>query len=166
MTVRRLLVATALLAAPAYAQDSKPPAELQAYQMMIGTWKCAGKVSMGGKEFKTTGTYKVAWELDKRWVVAHAEGKSPDMPGTHSGLDLYGYDATTKVYTHIGVDNFGNLTNLMSKGWEGDKQEWVGTNSGTGPSAETKVTIVKKGDKEFDLTGSMGAAAWESVCKK
>ena len=31
---------------------------------------------MMGKEFKMTGTYKAAWDMDNNWVVAHEEGRA------------------------------------------------------------------------------------------
>ena len=110
----------------------KPAAELQQYKKMIGTWTCEGKMTMA------------AWDLDNRWVVAHFDGKAAGMPGTHTGMDLYGWDPVSKMYIAIGVDSFGGMMSSKSKGWEGDKQECTGTGSpasagdGTGGSDSTR----------------------------
>src|SRR5262249_25555086 len=104
----------------------KPAPELQQYKMMIGNWKCEGKGTMVGKEMKATSTYKAAWDLDNYWVIAHFEGKAQGMPGSHKGIDFYGYDPASKMYVVMSVDNMGGSSTAKSKGWEGDKQEWTG----------------------------------------
>jgi hypothetical protein len=144
----------------------KPPAELQQYKSMIGTWKCDGQLTMQGKATKTTGTYKAAWDLDNHFVVAHFEGKAAGMPGSHKGTDIYGYDTTNKTYVQYGFDSFGMISKSTSKGWEGDKQEWTGTASAMGQEMPMKTTVTKKGDKEITLSGGMGGDAWEATCKK
>jgi hypothetical protein len=183
-----LSAASLLVAGSAFAQDKKPaeaaakkPAEgaakpemaapkpapeLQQYKMMIGSWKCEGKGSMGGHDMKVTGTYKAAWDLDNNWVIAHFEGKAQGMPGSHKGMDIYGYDAATKMYVVSGYDNFGGWSTATSKGWEGDKQEWAGKGQMMGKEADTKWTVTKKGDKEITISGSMGGDSFEETCKK
>src|SRR5215470_15047835 len=170
MRARNLVLAITMLGGTAvWAQapeDMKPAPELQQYKQMIGTWKCEGKMTMGGKEIKTTGTYKAAWDLDNRWVVAHFDGKAAGMPGSHKGMDLYGWDPVSKMYVSIGFDNFGGMMTSKSKGWEGDKQEWAGTGTMMGKSVDSKWTVTKKSDKEFDLAGTEGEDKWEAACKK
>src|SRR5215470_16389144 len=138
-----LIVASLLVAGSAFAEEKavkapeakpemampKPAAELQQYKMMIGSWKCEGKGTMMGKEMKMTGSYKAAWDLDNNFVIAHFEGKAQGMPGSHKGMDIYGYDAGSKMYTVAGFDNTGGWSHATSKGWEGDKQEWAGKGS-------------------------------------
>jgi hypothetical protein len=144
----------------------KPDPALQQYKGMIGNWKCEGKGSMMGKELKMTGTYKAAWDLDNYWLVAHFEGKAQGMPGSHKGMDIYGYDPASKMYVVTGVDNMGGWSMAKSKGWEGDKQEWAGQGNMMGKQSDVKWTVTRKGDKEVTLSGSMGTDTWEETCKK
>jgi uncharacterized protein DUF1579 len=144
----------------------KPAPELAQYKLMIGNWKCSGKGNMMGKEMKMTGSYNAAWEMDNHWVLAHFEGKAEGMPGSHKGVDVYGYDAASKMYTVNGYDNMGGWSTAKSKGWEGDKQEWTGRGSMMGKEADTKWTVTKKSDKEITISGSMGGDNFEETCKK
>jgi hypothetical protein len=153
-------------AKPAAGEAMKPAPELQQYKGMIGSWKCEGKGSMMGKELKMSGTYKAAWDLDNFWVIAHFEGKAAGMPGSHKGMDIYGYDSAQKMFVVTGVDNMGGWSQAKSKGWEGDKQEWAGQGYMMGKQADVKWTVTKKGDKEITLSGSMGTDSWEETCKK
>jgi Protein of unknown function (DUF1579) len=170
MRAPTLVFAASMLAgASVWAQspdDMKPAPELQAYKSMIGVWRCEGKMTMGGKEMKTTGQYRAAWDLDNRWVIAHFDGKAAGMPGSHKGLDLYGYDPVSKMYVSVGFDNFGGMMTSKSKGWEGDKEEWSGSGTMMGKSVDAKWTVTKKSDKEFLLAGNEGTDTWEADCKK
>jgi len=66
------------------AEMMKPPAELQQYKAMIGTWKCDGQNSMAGKSIKTTGTYKAAWDLDGHVVEGDVVTEAlVDVPCAH-----------------------------------------------------------------------------------
>jgi hypothetical protein len=163
--------AAAAAAAPAKPPEKppemKPAPELKAeYGGMIGTWKCNGKGSMGGHEMKSTGTYKAEWGLDNYWVVAKAEEKMVGMPMSHKSIDIYGYDATTKEFTQLSVDNMGGWSMTKSKGWQGDSEEWVGTGNMMGKTSEVKWSITKKGDKEVTVKGTMGTDSFEDNCKK
>ena len=170
MRVRNLIFAATMLAGSSvWAQspaDMKPAPELKQYDSMIGSWKCEGKMTMGGKDLKTTGTYKAAWDLDNHWVVAHFDGKAAGMPGSHKGMDIYGYDPVNKTFMSVGFDNMGGMVTAKSKGWEGDKQEWSGSGMMMGKTVDSKWTVTKKGDKEVALSGTDGDNKWETVCKK
>jgi hypothetical protein len=159
--------AAAAPAAPAKPPEMKPAPELKTeYQGMIGTWKCQGKGSFGGHEVKSTGTYKAEWALDNYYVVAKAEEKMVGMPGSHKGMDVYGYDPATKEFTQFGVDNMGGWQLTKSKGWQGDTEEWAGTGTMMGKTTDVKWSITKKGDKEVIVKGSMGTDSFEDDCKK
>src|SRR5262249_1578209 len=144
----------------------KPAPELQQYKMMIGNWKCEGKGTMMGKEMKATSTYKAAWDLDNYWVIAHFEGKAQGMPGSHKGIDFYGYDPASKMYVVMSVDNMGGSSTAKSKGWEGDKQEWTGKGQMMGKESDVKWTVTKKTDKEITISGTFGTDSFEETCKK
>ena len=157
----------AVKAAPAAPDMMKPAPELKAeYGGMIGNWKCSGKGTFGGKAITTSGTYRAEWKLDGNWVVAHYEAKAPGMPGTHKGMDLYGYDAAAKMFVSFGTDNMGGWSMSKSKGWQGDTEEWTGNGVMMGKSQDVKWSITKKGDKDITVKGSSGADSFEDHCTK
>jgi uncharacterized protein DUF1579 len=145
----------------------KPAPELKKeYEGMIGTWKCEGKGSMGGKEMKAKGTMKAAWDLDGYWVASTIEARVEGMPGVHKSKDMYGYDATKKQFVNIGVDGMGGWGMMTSPGWQGDKEEWTGKATMMGKETDVKFTITKNGPKEVTISGSMAGDAFENHCKK
>ena len=178
-----VLAALTLAGTSALAQDKKPAAPappamgapkpdpaLDQYKGMAGTWKCEGKMNMGGGEISMKSTAKFAWDLDKFWMVGKFESaKTKGMP-QFRGTAYYGYDPTTKQYVELMVDNMGGWGRGTSKGREGDKEEWTGKGMMMGKEMEFKTTITYKGDKEVQISDSMGTApeamTSEMTCKK
>lgn len=181
-----LAVVSLTLAAPAaLAQDSKqpataPPAAMPtpkpdpavatAYADMIGSWKCDGKMTMGGQEMPMKNTAKFAWDMDNFWVVGHFDSaKVKGMP-QFKGVAYYGYDAAKKTYISTAIDNMGGWAISTSPGRQGDTQVWTGKTNMMGKELDSQVTITYKSKNEVQLaetTGS-GADAFTSstTCKK
>ncbi len=155
------------MAKPAAEKPPGPAPELKKeYESMIGSWKCAGKGTMMGKEMTSTGTYKAAWDLDGNVVVAHFEAKAAGMPGAHKGMDVYSYDPSSKMFVSIGFDNMGGSSQAKSKGMQGDSEEWTGTGTMMGKQMDLKWTVTTKGAKEVTIKGTMGTDTFEETCKK
>jgi hypothetical protein len=156
---------------PEMAMPTKPPAEMDQLKFMLGTWKCEGKMNMGGPDMPIKSTYKVAWDLDNMWLVGHVEGaKSKDMPRAFKATDFYNYDAGSKNYVQLSIDNMGGWGHSAAKGWEGDKQTWTGKANSMGHDVETKTIITKKSDKEVTLDMTESAPGHNGTttltCKK
>ena len=144
----------------------KPAPEMAQYKMLLGNWKCTGKMSMMGKEAETSGTYKAAVAHNGFWVVAQMTSSAKGMPGKYTGTDIYGWDPQQKQYVMYSIDNMGGSGAMMSKGWEGDKQEWTGKAQMMGQMMDMKQTVTKKSDKETAITGDGGGMHYEMTCKK
>jgi hypothetical protein len=183
---KTLLVATLVLVGPiVFAQEAKKPpaaappsamptpkpdAALDAYKDMIGSWKCDGKMTMGGQEIPMKSTAKFSWDVDNFWVVGRFESaKAKGMP-QFKGVAYYGYDTGKKLYVNMAVDNMGGSSNATSKGREGDTEVWTGKASMMGKEADSKVTITYKGKNEVHLSEQMGsgpdAFSSDTTCKK
>jgi len=171
-----------LIGSSAFAQEKKPPAAapampvakpdpaLDQYKEMAGTWRCEGKMTMGGQEIPMKSTAKFAWDLDKFWMVGKFESaKTKGMP-QYKGTAYFGYDPSAKMYVQLSVDNMGGWGKATSKGREGDKEEWTGKASMGGKEMDVKSTITHKSDKEVAISDTMGAGpegmSSEMTCKK
>jgi len=166
-----LVGGTALAQEAASGMMPKPAAELQQLKGLIGNWKCDGKMGMNGHEMSAKSTYKVAWELDNFWLVAHLEGaKSKEMPTGFRGVDYYNYEPAAKQFVMMSFDNAGGWSMMTSKGWDGDKMAWVGRAEMMGAEFESKLTVTRKGENEHEITGTtIGPGMTETVtlsCKK
>jgi len=152
---------------PEMAMPMKAPAEMDPMKWMVGTWKCDGKQSMGGKEMPAKGTYKMAWDLDNMWLVGHYEAaKAKGMPKTFKGVDYYTYDDGKKEYVQLSIDNMGGWGKMTSKGLEGDKLAWTGKAMMGAKEIDSKQTITKKSDKELTVDIANGDETYNATCKK
>jgi hypothetical protein len=145
----------------------KPPEEMQQLKDMVGVWKCEGKSTVAGKEMRDKATASFAWDLDKFFLSSRMDSpKSKDNPMGYKGRAMYGYDASSKQFVSMGVDNMGGMSMMTSKGWNGDKMEWAGKSKMMGQEMDAKETITKKGPREVMISGTAGPVTWESTCKK
>ena len=141
-------------------------AELDQYNYMTGTWTCEAKGTVEGKELRVKSTSTAAWDLDRSWVVARCEGRAAEMPGVHRCLSVYGYDPTSRMFISNGYDNMGDWTTSRSRGWEGDRQEWIGKSMVMGKEVDSRATVTRKGDRMFTVQGTEGNDKFESTCTK
>src|SRR5262249_19705712 len=99
----------------------KPADQLQQLKAMIGTWKCEGKFTMGGKTMTEKSTAKFAWDLDNFFVEGTFESpKSKENPRGYRGKATYGWDG--KQFVEMTHDNMGGVGMATSQGWVGDTQ--------------------------------------------
>jgi hypothetical protein len=163
------VLAIALCGATASAQMSpKPPPELDAMaKLMLGTWACDSTVKFGKSNEKYS--LKITWtrELGGFWLVGRSEATVQGMK--LETVSYLGYDAGSKTWTQMAVDNQGSVVSLTAKG-NPDKLEFTGKVRAMGQEMSPTMTMVKKSDKEVALTTSatMGGQSMseEMVCKK
>jgi uncharacterized protein DUF1579 len=157
--------------APAPGGPPKAPEEMkQLASSMVGTWKCTGKGTMGATEIPMNGTYKVTAELDGFYLIGDLTTPKMKNGMQMKGKDIYGYDAGSKTFQMMSIDNMGGMTMMSSKGWEGEKMDWSGKAKMMGQEMDSKQTVERKSPKEVHLSGSTGSGAtgmtWDVTCKK
>ncbi len=147
-------VAVALLAVPAYAQQSgKPGPEHEELKKLVGTWDFV--MDMGGSKAKGTTTYKSA--LSGMWVFSSMETEL--FGQKFSGHGMESYDALKKKYVSVWADSMSGSPVVMEGTY--DKAKKTMTMTGTGPGmdgAATKyksVTVMPDADT-IDFTMYMG----------
>jgi hypothetical protein len=143
-----LLVASATLAQSA----PKAAAEMSNLQYFAGTWSCSGDSPAGpfGPAHKTQSTLTLKRDLDGFWYDGMmTEMKTASNPHPMKGMLHVGYDAGSKQYVQIWIDNFGSHAMQMSPGWEGDTLTYTGEQDVMGEKATAKDTLTKKGANQF-----------------
>src|SRR5262249_7193261 len=128
---------------PAQKMTAPTPApELQELKPLLGTWKCDGKAGPQGNEMQARSTYKVGGEIDNFFIVGRNDApKTKTSPAFH-GVDYYGYDG--KNFVLLGVDSFGSMFVLESKGWEnGTTMNWAGKAHMLGATVDSKQIVTK-----------------------
>ena len=120
-------------------EQPKPPAELAAMQkMMAGTWKCTGKGAMDPAkpealtDFKGTFTSTLDASLDKFWIKGTWVGSAGKLK--MKGTSYTTYDATSKKWTRMMLDNWG--------------MSGIETSSGL-PAGTTEGTVSWEGESRF-----------------
>ena len=170
------LVLTLISAAFTVAQQGppKPAPEMSSLQYFAGTWSCSGDSPAGpvGAAPKTQSTLTHKRALDGFWYDGMMkEMKTASNPHPVNGMLHVGYDAGSKQYVQIWIDNFGSHAMQMSPGWEGDTITYTGEQDVMGEKATAKDTLTKKGANQFwhkfELTIKGEAhTIVEETCKK
>jgi hypothetical protein len=132
-------------AAPAAAKMEvpKPPQEVaDAAKLMVGTWKCTGKMSPGGDASKTMdvkATLTSKLDLDKWWITT--TGITAGKP-TFKWIEHVTYDSSAKKWFRIGGDNMGGSDTFSSTGPADGKIVWEGEgrNVQAGRTAKVRFT--------------------------
>jgi uncharacterized protein DUF1579 len=158
----------AAAAAPATPPPApKPAPELDELKLFEASWKCDGKQPAGpfGPEHEYKSTLKGKKDVDGFWVaIEYDQKKSKLHPIPIKAKGFLGYDAATKKYVSVGVDNTGGWIMESASGWEGDKLVFVGDGSMMGQKISFRETYTKKSDKELVWTGEMKMGKdWISV---
>jgi len=154
--------------------EMKPAAELEQLKGMAGTWKCKGEVTAMGNKMPSEMTMKSGLDMDGYWMMSmgtEKKAKGSKMPA-YKSHDMTGYDATTKQFVRMGVDNMGSWTNATSKGWNGDAMEWIGTGKMMGQDTKINETVTKDATgknvtiKGTTTAGGQPIVTWDMACKK
>ena len=130
-------VAVAVAFAPvAVAQEApKPGPEHEVLKKMVGDWTLT--MNFGGMESKGTVVYKM--DLGGLWLSSTLES---ELFGTKfSGRGMDGYNAATKKYVGVWIDNTSTGPMLMEG--TSDKEKKTMTMTGNGPGMDGKPTTHK-----------------------
>lgn len=130
----------------------RPAPEMANLKYFAGTWKCNGDSPAGpfGPAHKTQSTLTLKSDLDGFWYSGSmTEMKTASNPHPVKGMLHIGYDAGSKQYVQLWIDNFGSRSMEMSPGWEGDTFTFTGEQDVMGEKATAKDTLTKKGANEF-----------------
>jgi hypothetical protein len=149
------------------------PQVADAAKMMAGSWKCTGKVHLpDGTAPDVTATVTSKLDLDKMWVhetMVQTKSKQPYK------FEAYmTYDAASKKWTRLAVDNMGGWEQTTSDGPDAaGASTWAGQSGGMGMMAQVKTVHTMVNPKEFTLAGTMSMDAgkkwnpsFEMDCKK
>lgn len=152
----------------------KPPAEIEVMsKSVVGTWKCTGTTtSMTGAADQLTAKVTAKVDLDKWWISDVVEGKS--ARGAFKMVSYSTFDAGSKKWRRVSIDNMGNQYVGTSDGIKDGKLVWsldfIGANGAgqfkdtvdpTDAKAGVKFTGVMSVDK-----GKTWKPVYEMTCKK
>jgi hypothetical protein len=153
----------------------KPAADIaMLYKQIQGTWKCSGTgASPDGKQMAMTFTITNKQDLDKFWIVTTMTSKkTKESPMVYKFTSYTTYDAATKKWVRVMVDNMGGWEQSTSAGNTNGQILWEGKAGGMGMTYTTKHTEQIVGPKENKMSGqmSMDGKSWmpmyDATCKK
>jgi len=162
-------------AEPPKMEPPKPAPEVaEMFKAMQGTWKCTGSASMmDGKSVPMDFNITFKLDLDKFWIVGtFASKKTKANPMVFKFTEYATFDAATKKWVRVMVDNTGGWEQATSTGMANNTMVWEGKAAGMGMSYMTKHTEEVKGPKETHLVGEMTVDGkkwmpmYEATCKK
>jgi hypothetical protein len=135
----------------------RPAAEMSNLKAFDGSWTCEGKseASPFGPAGTMKGTVKSQADLGGFWQTGHIKSTMAGMPGSVEGMFHMTYDAGTKQYVLLWVDNMGAYSHETSPGWQGDKIVFTGDMSMGGKKMTVRDTFTK------DAGGTSLTHAWE-----
>jgi hypothetical protein len=87
------------------------PAELDLLDAFVGNWEGTGEMHFAGMDETLTSSSKseIRWEGDRWYLVEHADIHMDEF-GDMSGMATWTYDAKSKVYRNVWVDNMGGFS--------------------------------------------------------
>jgi hypothetical protein len=156
------------------AEPPKPPAEVEALaRNLVGSWKCTGsETAMDGSTNKLTGKITARIDLDRWWIHDVFEGKSE-----RGGFKMVAYstfDASSKKWRRVSIDNFGHHYVGTSDGLRDGKLVWNLDFMGTMGAGQFRDTVEpsdpKSGVKFSGVVSVDKGKSWrpvyEMTCKK
>lgn len=145
-------------AAPAMAMPKPAPELMDMAKKMAGTWHCTGKVqmSMDGKTGSwkdTKGDLKFSVDLDNWWIKASMTETGTKTPYKFEAFVTY--DAMSKKWTHMSMDNMGGHEVSSSDGLKDGAVTWMGEASAMGMTMKVKSVHTMVSDKDIKIAESM-----------
>jgi hypothetical protein len=163
-------------AARGFSRDGDAQAEVaEMFKAMAGKWSCTGKAAdmASGKEIPISFTMTTKMDLDNFWIQSSmASKKTKESPMAYKFTSYTTYDAKTKSWQRLSVDNMGMWETDTSTGLQGQTINWEGKTVGGGMSMQVKHVDEMKGPKEMAIKGSMSMdgkswmPSYEATCKK
>lgn len=164
VAVAALVMSIAATYAHAQMQAPTPGPELKKLDYFLGDWKFDANMKPGpnipgGKYISTD---HAEWFEGRFFLVNHGKFTSPSGSGTEA--QVYGYDATAKVYTFDSFNSFGEHS--VSKGrLDGDTWTWMSEGNAGGRTFKTrfveKIDSVNSYHFTFDM--SQDGTSWTTV---
>ena len=163
------LCAARALATPTPVPDVKP--DLSAMSMFLGTWNCTSTKSPDGRTNGHVFTTTTTLALDGRWMETDQRTPPFDQYRTRDFVlrTYLTYDAATRMWVGLTVDNLGGYGVTTSPGWNGDTL--VTTDQVTSGGAPKGVdTVTRSSDTHYvdhyEVDTAKGASVFESDCRK
>jgi Protein of unknown function (DUF1579) len=160
-------------AAGAMMEMPKPPAEIaEMSKQMVGAWNCTGKVGgPDGQMRDTSGKLQFSVDLDKWWIKASLTETKTKTPYKFNSFVTF--DATSKKWTNVSIDNVGGYRVLTSDGPKDKVVTWMGNATAMGHTVQVKATHTAVSDKDTKIDESIsmdGGKTWVPTvaveCKK
>jgi hypothetical protein len=145
-------------APPPKARPTPAPELLEAARTMRGTWKCTGTMfdmaTMTQKPATATVTWKL--DLDSFWLVGTiAVKKSKDFPHPMKGTNYRAYNAATKQWVSVMVDNMGGYGTETAGAAANGVMTFEGESTMGAMKAAARDKEEIKSAKEMALSGEM-----------
>lgn len=156
------------------AMPKVPQEVLDMTKAMVGTWKCTGSMSgMDGSSTPLTGTMKTKADLDGFWIHNSYEAKMGKAKFKFEAFMTY--DASSKKWRNVMVDNWGSQSVGTSDGMKDGKMDVTMDTMGgpMGPgmfrdhmdSSDPKAGVKMMGEASMDK-GKTWNKVYEQTCKK
>jgi hypothetical protein len=108
--------------APKMAMPVVPTEVADMGKAVTGTWKCKGdEMDMTGAKNPVTATMKTKVDMDKWWITDNLEVKGKM---TFKMMAFTTYDAASKKWRRVAVDNMGGQMVGTSDGMKDNKMDW------------------------------------------
>jgi hypothetical protein len=162
-------------AEPPKMEAPKPAPEIaELLKQMQGAWKCSGTANgPNGQSMPMDFTITFKADIDKFWIRGDmAAKKTKASPFAFKFTSYTTFDAATKKWVRVMVDNTGGWEQASSAGLTNGQMLWEGKGAGMGMSFSTKHTEEIKGPKEVHLSGQMSPDGkqwmpmYDASCKK
>ena len=156
-------------ATPTPVPDAKP--DLSAMSMFLGTWNCKSVKSPDGRTNGHIFTTTASMALDGRWIETDQDTPPFDQYRTRNFVlkSFLTFDAATKTWVTMTVDNLGGYSVAMSSGWNGDTlvtNDKVQANGGPlGVDTVTRLSDNHYHDR-YQIRTAKGDQIFESDCTK
>lgn len=165
--------AAAVPAAFAQMAPPKPAAEMANLKFFDGNWTCSGEGVMepGGAKMKMDSTVASHTDLGGHWQSGTVKGKPMGGMPAFEGMFHMTWDAASKGYLMMWVDNMGGRSEARSTGWAGEKIVFAGEGYMGADKMGMRDTFVKNADGSMGHVSEMQAnGQWmkmmEETCKK
>jgi hypothetical protein len=114
----------AVAAAQTTPASPKPGPEVKKLDYFTGTWHLSGetKASPFGPAGKFTGTENNQWMPGGFFLISHSDESMP--AGKATGMAIFGYDASSKVYTYQAYNSMGEAESAQGT-LEGNIWTWT-----------------------------------------
>ena len=122
------------------AKVTPAPELVAAAKAMKGKWKCSGNMTMpDGSSRASVSTMKAGVDLDKMWITMEmVEKKSKTNPNPMHMKMFRSYNAASKTWTSLMMDNMGYSGRETSTDVMGGKMTFTGTTEMDGKSMMMK----------------------------